>query len=325
VDYPQNPPVAVNDKTTAITGQAVTIDVAGNDSDPEKDLDPTTVQIVGTNNPGDSFVVAGQGTWSVNPVTGAITFTPIAGFTDDPNPIRYTVKDKTGLTSNVATVTVDYPVVEPAVDNSLTSGSLILLSNPDRAGGTWIYDELEKKDWHIDFKFKEDNSLPPIHLSLYVPIGLHVLSLTGSLRDQVVIELQRYSFSIPRWMFRHTDPNEQLEFVAMRANGSSLPGWLTFNPKMLKFSGEPPRGAHNERVMVIARDTYGNEVHATFNVHVNKECGRFVNRPCEGKIKPDFSGKPVTGKSGLSEQVYAAGKLGKLQESRALIHSLKHL
>ena len=284
------------------------------------------MQIVGTNNPGDSYVVAGQGIWSVNSITGAITFTPMAGFTDDPNPIRYTVKDRTGLISNVASVTVDYPVVEPAVDKSLTPGSLILLSNPDRAGVPWIYDELEKKDWHIDFKFKEDNHLPPIHLSLYVPIGFHVLSLTGSLRDQVVLELQRYSFSIPRWMFRHTDPNEQLEFVAMRANGSSLPGWLTFNPKMLKFSGEPPRGAHNERVMVIARDTYGNEVHATFNVHVNKECGRYANKPCEGKIKPDFSGKPVkpvTGKSGLSEQVHAAGKLGKLQESRALIHSLK--
>ena len=42
-------------------------------------VDPTTVQIVGTTNPGDPLVVPGEGTWTVNPTTGAITFTPDQG------------------------------------------------------------------------------------------------------------------------------------------------------------------------------------------------------------------------------------------------------
>lgn len=318
VDYPQNPPIAVNDNATANTGQAVTINVIDNDSDAENDLDPATVKIAGTANAGDSLVVDGQGTWSVNSTTGEITFKPMVGFTDDPTPIRYTVKDRTGLESNPATVRVDYPEV---VNNSLTSGSLILLSNPDRAGQFTNYNELEKKDWHIDYKLNEDNSLPPIHLSLYIPIEHHVISLTGSVRDQVVLELERYSFSVPRWMFRHTDPNEQLEFEATRLDGSPLPEWLKFDPKTLRFSGFTPKCAHNEQVMVTARDTYGNEVHTTFNVHVNRERVHQGQRQTnEKKVSCE---KAAVGKSGLSEQIHAVGKLSKLQESRALLHSLK--
>ncbi len=43
------------------------------------------MQIVGTTNPGDDLDVAGEGTWSVDGTTGEITFTPQAGFTDDPD------------------------------------------------------------------------------------------------------------------------------------------------------------------------------------------------------------------------------------------------
>jgi hypothetical protein len=125
-------------------------------------------------------------------------------------------------------------------------------------------------------------------------------------------------------MFRHTNPNEQLEFEAARPDGSSLPEWLTFNPKTLKFSGVPPKGAHNERVMVTARDTYGNEVHATFNVHVNKERMRSgVHHKVFDKHK--LGEKRAVGKAGLSEQIHAMGKLSKLQESRALLDGFKSL
>jgi VCBS repeat-containing protein/CshA-type fibril repeat protein len=327
VDYPQTAPTAVNDSAVGVSGQATLINVLGNDSDPENDINPATVKIVGTTNVGDSLVVTGQGTWSVNPSTGAITFTPIAGFTADPTPISYTVQDKTGLTSNPATVTVDYPTII-ATDIG-TSGSLIMLSNPDKNGVDSYYNDEEKK-WQFNQDFKLDNELPPVHLSLYVPIRNYILSLTGSLRDQVVLELERYSFNVPRWSFRHTDPNEQLEFAATRSDGSGLPQWLRFDAKTLKFSGFVPKNAHDERVMVTARDTYGNEVHTTFSVHVNRECVRNGHNPCNtlNKIfnKHRLGEKPVVvGKSGLSEQVHAAGKLSKLQESRALLDSLKQL
>ena len=38
----------------------------------------------------------GEAVWSVNPVTGAITFDPEAGFTNDPTLIDYTIEDGEG-------------------------------------------------------------------------------------------------------------------------------------------------------------------------------------------------------------------------------------
>jgi uncharacterized repeat protein (TIGR01451 family) len=100
VDYA---PVATDDASIGNpTGTPVTVPVLANDTTGDA-VDPTTVQIVGTANPGDSLVVGGQGTWSVDPVTGAITFTPESGFGGDPAPIQYTVQDEEGNTSNPAT------------------------------------------------------------------------------------------------------------------------------------------------------------------------------------------------------------------------------
>src|SRR5262249_19133428 len=59
----------------------------------------------------------GEGTWSVNTTTGAITFTPATGFTGDPTPIQYTVNDAQGNTSNPATVTVDFVQRPPVAVN----------------------------------------------------------------------------------------------------------------------------------------------------------------------------------------------------------------
>ncbi|MDN3503921.1 Ig-like domain-containing protein, partial [Psychrobacter sp. 5A.1] len=129
IDYPQSAPVAVDDSDTGTTGNAVAVTVVGNDSDPENDLDPTTVIItqaptgstIATD--GKSVDVPGEGVWSVDAATGDITFTPEAGFTGDPTPISYTVDDSTGLTSNEATVTIDYPQSAPVAVNDSGTGT----------------------------------------------------------------------------------------------------------------------------------------------------------------------------------------------------------
>ncbi|MFP3507591.1 Ig-like domain-containing protein, partial [Burkholderia sp. SIMBA_062] len=98
IDYPQ----AVNDLQTGTSGSPVVVDVFANDSQADANLDPATVII--TQAPAGSTIAAdgksvdvpGEGTWTVNPTTGAITFTPVAGFTADPTPISYTVDDATG-------------------------------------------------------------------------------------------------------------------------------------------------------------------------------------------------------------------------------------
>ena len=66
----------------------------------------------------------GEGSWNVDADTGAISFTPEAGFTADPTPISYSVEDINGLVSNEATVTIDYPQTAPVAQNDVGVGPL---------------------------------------------------------------------------------------------------------------------------------------------------------------------------------------------------------
>jgi hypothetical protein len=62
------------------------------------------------------LVVAGEGEWTVDPITGAITFTPLATFLGDPTPVDYRAANGFGDTAE-ATVTITY--VEPTGSFSL--------------------------------------------------------------------------------------------------------------------------------------------------------------------------------------------------------------
>jgi CshA-type fibril repeat protein len=415
-----HPPIVKDDTATGIGGITITIPVLNNDSDPENNLDPSTVKIVGSNQPNGSKVVSGEGTWSVNP-DGTITFTPETGFTGSPTPISYTVKDTKGLESASATVTVrmnNLPVSTPDVNTAIAGGGAVtgdIIANEfalgdiptvvhsanqnghairlgsvfiTAAGGILILNADGRYSYTaplnvpvgglieafnytiIDFNGDISGSVltitvqsptvaPPVpptpvpepekpnffvdqpvapatvlDFSLYIPTPDNLVWLTGSLRDQVVLELQQFSFDIPRGSFHHTNPNAQLEFEATRSDGTPLPEWLKFNPKLLRFYGTPPREAHDEGVMVTARDSYGHEVHAVFTVHVNKESLRPEHKALKLDLKlMGLSNKALeksyakersaVGKRGLSERVHTLDKLGKLQESEALLNSLK--
>ncbi|MCI9886919.1 hypothetical protein JT358_00385 [Micrococcales bacterium 31B] len=45
---------------------------------------------------GKSLSVPGEGTWVIDPVTGALTFTPLPEFTGDPQPVAFTASDAAG-------------------------------------------------------------------------------------------------------------------------------------------------------------------------------------------------------------------------------------
>ena len=85
-------PVAVNETVTTVEETNINIDVLSNDTDIDNAIDPTTVVI--TTQPVN-------GTATVDPVTGAITYSPNIDFSGT-NTIRYTVKDVSGGTSNIA-------------------------------------------------------------------------------------------------------------------------------------------------------------------------------------------------------------------------------
>jgi CshA-type fibril repeat protein len=104
-------PVATNDTSSGNTaGKPVTVDVVGNDS---ANLDPTSVRLIdGSGDPVTRLVAGGEGIWTVDPVTGAITFTPEMGFTGNPTPIEYTATDALG-NAVTATLTVTYLPLTP--------------------------------------------------------------------------------------------------------------------------------------------------------------------------------------------------------------------
>lgn len=95
VNIPPTPPTAVDDVGSVGAGQAVTIDVAANDTDPNGDLDPTSVAVV-TAPTGGTAVANGDGTITYTNTNTALTS----------DTFTYTVDDLAGATSNAATVTV---------------------------------------------------------------------------------------------------------------------------------------------------------------------------------------------------------------------------
>ncbi len=111
-------PVAVNDNASGTAHQPITVAVLGNDSDIDGTLVASSVKITGTTNPGDSLVVSGEGTWSVNTATGAITFTALSTFNGAPTPITYTAADNSGARSNAATISVMPLLSDPHLDLS---------------------------------------------------------------------------------------------------------------------------------------------------------------------------------------------------------------
>ncbi len=100
-----DPPDAVDDTATVDEDGSIEIDVLGNDTDIDGDIDATSVSV--TSGPA-------HGTVSVDPSTGRITYTPDPDYAG-PDSFTYEVCDATGL---CATATVDVtvtPVADPPV------------------------------------------------------------------------------------------------------------------------------------------------------------------------------------------------------------------
>jgi len=143
-----DPPVAGDDVLGSISGSrpaagtVATFKVTDNDSDVDSPLDPASLTLTGTPGPGQSLVVAGEGTWSVNLATGEISFTPLSTFFGDPTPITYTIADQLGAISNAATVSIDYdnlPITRPSIPPSPSPRPIdfyLLLDNSTSMKGT---------------------------------------------------------------------------------------------------------------------------------------------------------------------------------------------
>ena len=98
------------------------------------------------------------------------------------------------------------------------------------------------------------------------------LWLVGSVGNKFVIPEKMAIIEVPPNIFRSANPDTPLVFEAKRPDGSSIPPWLSFDARTLTLKGVPPneaRGAHD--VVIIAKDTHGNEAKATFRILVGKD------------------------------------------------------
>ncbi len=115
-------PVATDDNAATYADTAVVIDVLNNDTDADGNLDPTSVQLV------DPPLFGGA---TVDPVTGAVTYTPPTGFLGVDS-FTYNVRDATSGLSNTATVTVTVgsgvtpPVVSDDTALTMAPGAVLI-------------------------------------------------------------------------------------------------------------------------------------------------------------------------------------------------------
>lgn len=195
------PPVAVADSLTGqIPGSPATVpNLLANDTDPNGGtlsadsitLRPSVINVSGvtyaTDVQGDtvSVTVPGQGTWSLNSSTGALTFTPQSGFFGDPTPITYSVTDNAGLSSTPAAVVIDYipvPDLTPVI---------ILPINQLGAGAS--------RDFVIQLtELHQAATSGPIAINIAVPAG-YTLSFTGTATSIALLAGGQYSLSNSHW------------------------------------------------------------------------------------------------------------------------------
>ncbi len=139
-------PVVNNDTPSTPEDTPATINVLANDTDVDGTLVPGTIDLdPATPGVQTTFTVAGQGTFTVNPVTGVVTFTPVANFNGTTTPVTYQVCDNGGLCDD-ATITVTVNAVNdaPVANNDTPSTpedapvTINVLANDTDVDGTLV-------------------------------------------------------------------------------------------------------------------------------------------------------------------------------------------
>jgi CshA-type fibril repeat protein len=117
-------PTAQDDLASTLQGAPVTLPALANDtSDPAAPLDPTSVKLFKASNGSyvTSLTIPGEGTYTVDPATGDVAFTPRKSFHGTATPITYEVKDEAGQTTT-AFIRVTVGAVTPtATPDSATT------------------------------------------------------------------------------------------------------------------------------------------------------------------------------------------------------------
>ena len=91
--------------------------------------------------------------------------------------------------------------------------------------------------------------------------------VSSSLADQSATEDSAFSYTVPAGSFSDVDTSDTLSYSATLSDGSSLPGWLSFDPSTRTFSGTPENGdVGSFDVRVTATDGSGSTATDVFTL-----------------------------------------------------------
>lgn len=145
------------------------------------------------------------------------------------------------------------------------------------------------------------------------------------------------TFQLPQGIFASTKTDTQVAIEATLSSGSPLPSWLSFDPATGTFTGTPPEGtAPTIEIKLIARDTEGNEVDATFTLRINppEEQAAALLTPSEELIEllanqvadeVEDTEAPLlpAGRASLADQFARHGKQGRDVQRQQMVHLLQ--
>jgi len=93
--------------------------------------------------------------------------------------------------------------------------------------------------------------------------------VAAAIPAKTATEDKAFSYTIPSGTFIDPDKSDVLTYSAKLANGSALPGWLTFNATTRTFSGTPDNDAVGTlNIRMVATDLSGRTAQTTFTLTV---------------------------------------------------------
>jgi uncharacterized repeat protein (TIGR01451 family)/gliding motility-associated-like protein len=184
-------PVAVDDNATTVENTPINIDILNNDSDPDGNLDPTSVSIIS----GPS-----NGTVSINPVTGATTYTPNPSFTGTDSFVYSVCDTGVPIYCDSAVVTITIPAGEVDLSVNKTASPLIMdvltpvtftitAANlgPDPASGVTVTDILSNSFTYVSSSASVgsyDNTTGIWTIGNLGVLGIETLTITAIVNPQ---------------------------------------------------------------------------------------------------------------------------------------------
>ena len=291
-----NAPVAIADGIF-VTNEDVALTITAASllaNDTDADNDTLTIQSV-------------QNTWNgttVLDVNGDVVFTPDADVWGSGR-FWYTVTDGNGGTSSAwASLTIDpvndapyvlFPLADQSSDedqpwsyvvpdvafHDVDSGTLTLsatLADGSALPGWLSFDAPSRtfsgtppQDWHgtLDIRVTASDGTASVSDTFTLTIAAvnDVPTVAAPLADQSSDEDQPWSFTVPAGTF--VDVDTGLGLSATLADGSALPGWLSFNLATRTFSGTPPQDFNGALDIRVTATDGTASVSDTFTLTVN--------------------------------------------------------